>query len=583
MRLLKSCLLDEPLPKLSAIADAWDVALEAASTREMAEALADHMLMHEAMQQAVCTLAPEAKAALGALIQTNGRMPVAAFERRFGALRPMGPGRLERERPWLAPANVTETLWYRGFIFRGFDRSLSNPVDVFYLPADLLAVLMQVADWQPQNKTGFVQPPPTERSSTALSALGAGEFTLEDITTLLSHIQNSETRLQVDGRWRVRNAAAVRPLLLGVEADDRQEERRVAFLERLIERMGWLRARQPALRLAPQPVLDWLQQPAAAQLRALFDAWREDDGWNDLRQVEGLMFDMEHAWDNHPLAERAAVLALLSGWAKRTAGRSFRVAEFVADVHANTPDFARPDGRYDTWHIRDALSGQFLHGFEHWDRIEGALIAFVLRSPLRWLGVLQIEDEQVHITEFGRHILLGEPLPFMLPVELRGIRVEVDGEVSIGVAARLQRFQLARIADPLGFRNGRHLFRLTPNSLARGRRQGIATPRMIEFLQQNSDTPPPASLLRAIRQWEEYGAQARLEDAVLLRVKDAATLDTLLLLPRVKRATVERLNPTCAIIRAHEAEAVAEEIARSGLLIEREAQSDVPLTHAGSN
>jgi len=40
MRLLKSCLLDEPLPRLSAIADAWDIALEVASTQEMAEALA---------------------------------------------------------------------------------------------------------------------------------------------------------------------------------------------------------------------------------------------------------------------------------------------------------------------------------------------------------------------------------------------------------------------------------------------------------------------------------------------------------------------------------------------------------------
>ena len=32
----------------------------------------------------------------------------------------MGPGKMEREEPWLDPANAAESLWYRGFLFRGF-------------------------------------------------------------------------------------------------------------------------------------------------------------------------------------------------------------------------------------------------------------------------------------------------------------------------------------------------------------------------------------------------------------------------------------------------------------------------------
>ena len=137
MRLLRACLLDEPLPRLIAMADLWDASLEVASAREVAEALALHMLQPGMAQQARNELPQEARAALDALLQAKGKMPSAAFERRFGAVRPMGPGKLERERPWLTPANAAEILWYRGFIFRAFDRAVSNPSEMAFVPSDL--------------------------------------------------------------------------------------------------------------------------------------------------------------------------------------------------------------------------------------------------------------------------------------------------------------------------------------------------------------------------------------------------------------------------------------------------------------
>ena len=42
-----------------------------------------------------------------------------AFERRFGAIRPMGPGKLERERPWLNPANPAEVTLAPGDLAAG--------------------------------------------------------------------------------------------------------------------------------------------------------------------------------------------------------------------------------------------------------------------------------------------------------------------------------------------------------------------------------------------------------------------------------------------------------------------------------
>ncbi|MGQ9815813.1 MAG: hypothetical protein ACUVR3_11810, partial [Candidatus Roseilinea sp.] len=346
MRLLKSCLLDEPLPRLSAIADAWDIALEAASTYEMADALAKHMLTRDAVNRAISALYPEAQAALGALVAANGRMPAATFERRFGAVRPMGPGKLERERPWLSPANATEMLWYRGFIFRGFDRSLSNPVDVFYLPVDLLPIVVEAKNWRIERAEARASQTTSAGASSAIPPLGLGQDTLADITTLLSHIQNAPVRLQADGHWPARSAQAIEPMLRHAGLNQSQRNKRFALVQRLITRMGWLRATHPALRLAPQPVMDWLRMPAVAQLRALWEAWRDDPEWNDLRQVERLSFEMEHAWSNHPLAERAAICRLLADWVRQRNRHTVVVADFLDYMRTVHPDFARIDGRY---------------------------------------------------------------------------------------------------------------------------------------------------------------------------------------------------------------------------------------------
>ena len=141
MRSLRSALIDEPLPRLMAIAEAWDLFLEAATPRELAEKLPAIMTVADNIERAKTMLPAEALTALEVLLAADGRMPVAVFERRFGVLRQMGPGKLERERPWINPINSTETLWYRGFIFRGFDRS--TPPNTVYYFADELKQLLQ--------------------------------------------------------------------------------------------------------------------------------------------------------------------------------------------------------------------------------------------------------------------------------------------------------------------------------------------------------------------------------------------------------------------------------------------------------
>ena len=56
-------------------------------------------------------------------------------------------------------------------------------------------------------------------------------------------------------------------------------------------------------------------------------------------------------------------------------------------------------GDYDSWYLRDAESGEYLRGFEHWEQVDGALVYYLITGPLHWLGILHLgaseEDGEV--------------------------------------------------------------------------------------------------------------------------------------------------------------------------------------------
>ncbi|HQZ21899.1 MAG TPA: helicase-associated domain-containing protein [Thermoflexales bacterium] len=541
MRDLRKCLLDEPLARLMAMADAWSIAIEVASPREAAELLAAHMLLPAEAARACADLPAPARDALAALAAARGRMPSAAFERRAGAIRPMGPGRLERERPWLNPENAAETLWYSGFIFRGFDRNASAALEMMYIPTDLLPLLADCLS--PDPDPSAEQPMAFERDAApgkAPSGKPMRSALLDDVTSVLAFYQNGKIRA---GKTHppqaiLRGGGGLAHMLRN------PDERRMEFLQHLIGQMGWLKPGNPP-RLNAAPVMRWLQAPPDEQREALLACWRDDAAWNDLAHADpSLKFEMAHAWANAPARERASILGAWRGLME--AGQAADAAALAAHIKQTQPDFARVDGRYDTWHIRDA-DGKFLHGFEHWDRIEGALIRYVADGPLRWL-----EQTETAIPE-------GAVAPF---------EVEAEARVRIASHLRFERFQLARVADFVSLDEDGFTYRLTPSSLARAQEQGILARRATEFLERTSGKPLPPSAARAITRWGERGAEARLEQATLLRVKEAGILDKLLDLAEIRKLDIERIAPTLALVRASHAALVQAEAARNGLLVD---------------
>ncbi len=102
MRTLEQALLDHELIVLRVIGEWLDLDLtgrdKPRAVAELAAELAQFDLVRE-----VEALEPEEAAALTSLVRQGGRAPVAVFERDHGEVRQMGPGRMEREEPWLDP------------------------------------------------------------------------------------------------------------------------------------------------------------------------------------------------------------------------------------------------------------------------------------------------------------------------------------------------------------------------------------------------------------------------------------------------------------------------------------------------
>jgi len=560
MRQLRACLLDEPFSRLMAMADLWDASLEVSSAREVAEALAVHMLQPDVAGQVHHELPQEASAALEALLKSKGKIPTAAFERRFGAIRPMGPGKLERERPWLDPANAAEVLWYRGFIFRAFDRSGRDPSEAIFVPLDLLDMLGPTVtetadDGRPTtaDQSSVVRRPPSLTGPDhSVSTL------LDDITSILIHIQNGNVKVRANGEWTHESRLSLVRILRDADGvEDNRTSGRFALLAHLIENLGWLRVQDGRARLIPQPVTHWLQAAPGQQRRVLLDAWLNDADWNDLVHVDGLSLEMTHTWANDPVRERQTIVEFVQREVAEgllALQSDAQMQAITAHIKAQLPDFARPDGRYDTWHVRDVVTGEFLNGFENWDRVEGRLIRYLLAGPLAWLEAAQADAAQAEVA----------PLEALLPA----FSMAADGTITVPQANRFQRFQLARVADGTRAPDSHYGYRLTPRSLTRANEQGIQAPRVIEFLEQQMGQPLPANIARAIGRWAERGPEVRLESVRLLRTKDSQTMDALLANVNVRRVVLERMNATCIAVRERDAKALVAEVAQSGLLVD---------------
>jgi len=528
MRTLLDSLNDHSLIMLRGIAELRGITLTTDVRSDAAAQLAAVLAEPSATARALATCSIAAQAAWATLRAAGGRMKVLAFTRQHGQIRPVGPGKLERERTWQHSESAAEELWYRGLIFRAFADLGEGPAEYIYIPKDLLH------DLDDSNLAGPIRAelttvPPPPRIQHALNSLAV------DVCALLATLRETPARVGKTGRLRQADAERLHKNLLWPDPV------RTELLVTLARTCGWLVAERGRLMVQPQTSTAWLRSTPWEQMTMLFTSWRDstdlgsgpttgETGWNDLHHIPALQ--AEGAWRNDPLLARRAILDILGRLEPNT---WYAIPDLVAWIKAVNPDFQRPDGNYSVWYLRDVATGNYLTGFESWDQVEGRLIHFLITGPLFWLGAIALGEGQAGHPDVFRLTPSGAAwLSDRTPPELpRPARMSVSEDFTISaplLLPLLDRFRLLRftepVSDPYVFgQPTRH--RITRHSLARARAAGIKAEAILDFLRRATGGHLPQRVVAGLTRWDQHGGMVRVTRGAVLRVEDASTLSTL--------------------------------------------------------
>jgi len=532
---LKQSLRGRDLGHLRIVAEHWGIDLEAPDARSALEHLVPVILDPALAQEIIESLPEQTRDVLADLVESEGRLPWAAFIRKYGDIREMGPGRRDRQRPDREPESPSETLWYRALIARAFFDTPEGPQEFAFLPDEFVSLIPSrgVEHKEPLGRPAS----PRERAN----PIPANDRILDHATTLLAALRLN------------------RPALFHME----EKETEGKFLRQLLTSAGII---SPDGEPLPDPTRLFLENSRGESLTLLVRVWLNGAELDELRSLPGLQ--AEGDWENDPGRTRRAVLGFLSSvppnaWWSLTA--------FTAAIKDRHPDFQRSGGEYDSWYLRSSESGEYLRGFEHWDDIEGALIRYMITTAMHRLGILDLAapDEEsppaaFRLSHLGAALLKGK-VPEGLPAEDKPVHVRSDGRISVPrLAPRDVRYQIARFCAWEAEKPDEYRYRLTPSSLARAREGGLRVGHLLGLLSKHAGGIPP-NVTKALKDWEASGAEARIERHAVLRLSSPEMLAALRN-SRAGRFLGDLLGPTTVIVKPGAEERVQAALIELGVL-----------------
>jgi len=505
---------------LRMIANAWGIELNAPDAYTALPVLVGGICNQILVNEIVEALPGEARRALLALIDNEGRMSWALFTRRYGEVRAIGAARRDRERPDLKPVSPAEILWYRALIGKAFLNITNEPQEYAFIPDDLLDFL------EPLNAEGRLALGRPASPGECAYAIPANDQILDHTCTLLAALRMGKDSVRlVDKDWGIS----------------------LAFLTNLLSGAGLLDASNLP---RPEAARTFLEASRSDALNMLAQSWWKSKSFNELRLLSGLKFEGE--WQNYPFQTRQTILEILSQLPQDV---WWSLPAFVNAMHEIHPDFQRPAGDYDSWFIRKGNSDDFLRGFSSWNEVDGALLRFMITGPLHWLGFydLAAPDLQTAPTAFRpsgwAEALWHGSSPQGLRPEKETIRLSGDGHLKLNCyVPRSVRYQIARFSEWENEGPDEYIYRLTPESLELARQQGLRTSHLVSLFKRYATKPLPPTLIESLERWEKLGVQARFELVTLLKVASPEILASLSR-SRAARFLGETLNPSTVIIK----------------------------------
>lgn len=528
-------LLKYDIGHLRIIAGAWGLELETSEVDSATEELCASFLDLEAVNETMEILPADARSALTALLESNGKMEWAAFARKFGEIREMGAGRRDRERPHLKPISIAENLFYRGILAKAFFDNEKGAQEFAYIPEDLFEIIDEVT----KEERGGKSTEPLGRPATPVEKafeIPASDRILDDATTYLAAL-----RLNLESNGL--------PL-------DRQEQ--APALQNLLITANLVKKDIPQA----ETVKAFLAASRADALKLLVEAWQSSQTFDELRLIPTILCEGE--WKNQPLVTREFLLDLVNAIPQN---KWWSIPAFIRSIKEKFPDYQRPAGDYDSWFIKRTSDGQFLRGFAYWDQVDGALIKYFIQI-LHWLGMADLASP-----EEGK-----EATAFKILSKVEGQKSNVDGKIVVAsngkitisrFFSRAVRYQISRFCEWGEEHSDEYQYQVTAQSLRHAKEQGLKAEQLLSLLVKYTNGTVPPALVKALKQWDAHGTEARVEKLLVLRVNRPEILEEM----RKSKASKflgEILSPTAVIIKSGAESKVLAALAEMGLLSEIE-------------
>jgi hypothetical protein len=511
------------LGHLRIVAGLWGLELESNDADSAAEELASALLDPEPVHETMEILPPDSSTALKALASSNGKMEWSAFARKFGEIREMGAGRRDRERPHLKPVSVAEILFYRGFLARAFFDTDKGAQEFAYIPEDLLD-LLKLEGFEEKSGEPFGRPAtPVEKAF----EIPASDTILDDATTMLAALRLGRTDFQSD-----------------------------LPLTALLTTAGLLKNGAPQA----EKVKAFLEASRADALNLLIEAWKSSQTFDELRLITSLVCEGE--WKNQPQVTREFLLDLVNAVPKN---KWWSIPAFVRAIKEKYPDFQRPAGDYDSWFIKRQADGQYLRGFAYWDQVDGMVVRQLVLT-LHWLGLadLAAPEEGKDAAAFRLNEVGNQP-------KAEGkIVVASNGRITVSrFFSRAVRYQISRFCEWEEPKAGEYSYQVTARSLSHAKEHGLQAGQLLALLVKYTNGAVPPALVKALKQWEAHGTEARVKNLLVLRVTRPEIVEELRQ-SKAGKFLGEILSPTAVTIKGGAESKVLAALAEMGLLAEVE-------------
>ena len=564
MKNLFATLNDYDAGMLPALGEVWGVDTKNLKDDDIVQQLMKTMLNPENTEIIWENLEDPMRSAMQLLVSTSShRMKTSQFERVFGEIRKLGRAKIKKEKPHQNTEPVAEVLYYRGLIAEAFDKADDDTLISFvYVPTDLVKVLplhkTMYENLEDEEEFPEEELPSLEVIDEVKNITVADTSIIDDMTTLLAYLQAFSADVAGD-KFKPQSMDAIMPYLL------RQGDIRLSFLLGIGVTANLITTQDGKAYPRRTEARQWLSASRAEQTRQLAQAWLGSTYYRDMWHIPGLFPD-DSGWAYDPVRARNSVASMFTDLVPEQGWNS--VNALIDMVKETEPDFQRPNGDYDSWYIRNA-SGEFLNGYESWDAVEGALIEFYMMGPMHWLGLVDVGDDAIRLTAYGRAFLQIADWP-QVSDEDHPIEIRDDGTLLASRRVnRFERFQLARFTawveagDP-------YVYILNADSIQRANTQGITPQHIQAFVARQLDGKPiPSPIINLLKNWQGGATGAvTFETLLVLRTTSPEVMDKIFNAPEYRRYLGARLGPMACIIREEQWAELREKLGEQGMEVD---------------